>query len=114
MIYHVSVITGEVKYAGTDAKVYIQLQGSEGNSEIHRLHNPRAGKKEFDRGQIDHFQVINFMSHLKLNKCFDHLILLFKLLDVNVGKLKAVRIWHDNSGAAPGWMLDTVIYFLRF
>lgn len=56
MIHHISVITGNVRFGGTDAKVYIQLKGTKGLSEIHRLHNSKS-KKEFERGQIDHFYV---------------------------------------------------------
>lgn len=55
-MYHISVMTGNVRFGGTDAKVYIQFKGSTGLSEVHRLHNPRT-KQEFERGQIDHFHV---------------------------------------------------------
>jgi hypothetical protein len=57
MIYHISTITGEHKFAGTDAKVYIQLKGTEGSSEIHHLYNHKARKQQFERGQMDHFHV---------------------------------------------------------
>ena len=56
MVYHITVITGNVKFAGTDAHVFIELKGSRGKSNIHRLHNTKA-KKEFERGQMDHFHV---------------------------------------------------------
>jgi hypothetical protein len=58
MIYHISCITGNVRFAGTDAKVFIQLKGTTGVSEVHRLHNSKA-KKEFETGKIDHFHVNN-------------------------------------------------------
>jgi hypothetical protein len=60
MIYHISTITGDHKFAGTDAKVYIQLKGTEGNSEIHHLYNPKARKQQFERGQMDHFHVSKY------------------------------------------------------
>lgn len=50
-------MTGNIRFGGTDAKVYIQFKGDKALSEVHRLHNPGV-KKEFERGQIDHFHVI--------------------------------------------------------
>jgi hypothetical protein len=56
MVYHVTVITGNSKMAGTDANVFIEIAGEFGNTSIHRLHNPKA-RKEFERNQTDHFHV---------------------------------------------------------
>ncbi len=56
MIYHVTVITGSSKLAGTDAHVFIEIAGELGNTSIHRLYNPKA-KREFERNQTDHFHV---------------------------------------------------------
>lgn len=56
MIYHITVITGNLKFAGTDAKVYIQLKGANGVTDVHRLHNTKS-KNEFERGKMDHFHV---------------------------------------------------------
>ena len=30
-------------------------------------------------------------------------------MDIDVGKIDQIRIWHDNSGAGPGWFLDFVL-----
>lgn len=30
-------------------------------------------------------------------------------MDKNVGDLKLIKIWHDNSGSAPGWFLQAVL-----
>lgn len=57
MIYHVTVITGSSKLAGTDANVFIEIAGSNGNTNIHRLHNPKI-RKEFERNQTNHFHVM--------------------------------------------------------
>ena len=57
MIYHISVITGDIKFASTDASVYIQIKGADGQSEVHLLNNNNKAKKQFDRGQVDHFHV---------------------------------------------------------
>ncbi len=56
MIYHVTVITGSSKLAGTDANVFIEIAGQLGNTSVHRLYNPKA-KKEFERNQTNHFHV---------------------------------------------------------
>lgn len=86
MIYYITVITGEHKSASTDAKVYVQLRGSHGETQEHRLYNP-AHRNPFERGQMDHFHIF----------------------DNNIGKIKSIRIWHDNSGSSPSWLLDTVL-----
>lgn len=56
MVYHVTVITGNSKMAGTDANVFIEIAGEFGNTGIHRLHNPKV-RREFERNQTDHFHV---------------------------------------------------------
>lgn len=45
-----------MKLAGTDAKVYIEIHGKNGTTQIHRLHNSKA-RKEFQRDQMNHFHV---------------------------------------------------------
>ena len=30
-------------------------------------------------------------------------------MDIDVGKIEQTKIWHDNSGAGPGWFLDSVL-----
>ena len=59
-IYHVSVMTNsQLKLAGTDARVFIEINGTNGNTSVHRLHNPgKKAKKEFARGKTSHFHVI--------------------------------------------------------
>lgn len=56
MIYHVTVMTGSSKLAGTDANVFIEIAGQLGNTSVHRLYNPKA-RKEFERNQTNHFHV---------------------------------------------------------
>ena len=55
-IYYITVITGNMKLAGTDAKVYIEIHGKNGTTQVHRLHNSKA-RKEFQRDQMNHFHV---------------------------------------------------------
>lgn len=86
-IYHITVITGNVRMAGTDAQVFIEIIGDKGMTSIHRLNSSNKSKREFERNQTNHFH----------------------LFDVNVGQIKAIRIFHDNTGTAPGWFLDAVL-----
>ena len=56
--YHIAVFTSDVKFAGTDADVFIELQGRlEGNM----VSTPRlplnSAKNDFERGREDHFTV---------------------------------------------------------
>ena len=32
-----------------------------------------------------------------------------KIMDMDVGKVDQIKIWHDNSGVGPGWFLDSVV-----
>lgn len=55
MIYFVTVVTGNVRNGGTDANVFVEIEGSLGKTSPHRLNN---GKKNmFERGAQDNFNV---------------------------------------------------------
>lgn len=53
-MFAVTVQTGNVRYAGTDANVYIQITGSKGMTEKLQLDD---AKNNFEKGMIDEFQV---------------------------------------------------------
>jgi hypothetical protein len=78
--YTVTVRTGDVRGAGTDAAVFLTLYGTAGNSGALALEN---SKDNFERGQVDRFTV-----------------------EAAVGEVQYVRIGHDNSGVAPAWHLQ--------
>nr|CAB3263471.1 lipoxygenase homology domain-containing protein 1-like [Phallusia mammillata] len=82
--YVIHTFTGDVRRAGTDANVYVTLFGSNGDSGQKFLDN---NKNNFERGRKDSFTV----------EC------------PHLGKLKKIRIGHDNSGASAGWFLDKVV-----
>lgn len=74
--YVVNVKTSDRFGAGTDAKVFLQLFGDLGTSEVFSLHHSNNVNK-FERNQLDRFV----------------------LRDVPAaGKLQSIKIWHDNSG----------------
>ncbi|KAG2455192.1 PKDRE protein, partial [Polypterus senegalus] len=85
MIYLLTTYTGSRRGAGTSANVYIRLWGSDGESEHHVLnqHAPLT----FMRGDINTFLVT--AAH-------------------DLGELKLMDVWHDNSGPCPDWYLSRI------
>lgn len=69
---------------GTDANVFIQIFGEHGDSGEQKLSGARNC---FERGQRDEFGF----------ECVD------------LGKIRKIRVGHDNSGFGASWFLDKVI-----
>ncbi|WIA17082.1 hypothetical protein OEZ85_013981 [Tetradesmus obliquus] len=89
--YKVTVHTGDVRNAGTDARVYIDLQGSACRSGPQALSKPIPNSSSsssncFERGQADSFEVA----------CRE------------LGELFELVVWHDGSGMGSGWNLAYV------
>jgi hypothetical protein len=82
--YEITVVTGNIDSAGTDANVYIWLFGANGDSGERVL--DIAGIDNFNRGKTDEFT----------------------LAIKDLGDLREVRIRHDNVGEKPGWFLESV------
>ncbi|KAL1253398.1 hypothetical protein QQF64_018091 [Cirrhinus molitorella] len=80
------VKTGEKKNAGTDANVFTILYGTKDDTGIINLKASKNYKNKFELGLIDEFTIEA----------------------VDIGKLKRIRIGHDNAGISPGWFLDWV------
>ncbi|MFG2092255.1 PLAT/LH2 domain-containing protein [Streptomyces sp. NPDC048612] len=81
--YRVAVYTGGEEGGGTDANVYITIYGTRGSAGPIRLDN---SANNFETGKTDRFT-------LGLR---------------NLGRLKSIKIRHDNSGRKPGWYLNRV------
>ncbi|XP_062273857.1 lipoxygenase homology domain-containing protein 1 [Scomber scombrus] len=81
--YEITVVTGDVTFAGTNAKVFIQIYGDKGKTEIIRLES-RSNNFERDTTEI------------------------FKREAKDVGKIFKVRVGHNNSGVGSGWFLESV------
>ncbi|XP_061881566.1 lipoxygenase homology domain-containing protein 1-like isoform X1 [Entelurus aequoreus] len=81
--YEVSVTTGDEMFAGTNAKVFIQIYGEKGKTEVITLD---SRSNNFERNTTD----------------------IFKIEAKDVGKVFKVRIGHDGSGLGSGWFLETV------
>lgn len=69
--------TSDVTGAGTDAAVFIQLFGENGDSGEMRLSRSETNKKPFQNNCLDVFTFENIL---------------------NLGQLVKIRIWHDNAG----------------
>ncbi|XP_052597455.1 lipoxygenase homology domain-containing protein 1 isoform X3 [Peromyscus californicus insignis] len=86
--YEVEVWTGDVGGAGTTSRVYVQIYGEEGKTEVLFL---SSRSKVFDRASKDIFQTDTFTIYA-----------------IDLGALTKIRIRHDNTGNRPGWFLDRV------
>ena len=85
-IYLIGLRTRWLPRAGTTAKVFLILFGSEANSTVYYLRD--AHKPCFQTGDESWFLLTTEQS---------------------IGELQEVSIWHDNSGPSPDWRLDHVI-----
>ncbi|XP_057314445.1 uncharacterized protein LOC130655679 isoform X2 [Hydractinia symbiolongicarpus] len=81
--YTVKTFTGRKLGAGTDAKIYVEFIGERGSSDFRQLD---SRLEKYEAGSVDQQT--------------------FTLPDL--GKLKRMKILHDNSGSAPSWYLDKV------
>ncbi|XP_028639051.1 lipoxygenase homology domain-containing protein 1 isoform X2 [Grammomys surdaster] len=86
--YEIEIWTGDVGGAGTTSRVYVQIYGEEGKTEVLFL---SSRSKVFDRGSKDTFQTDTFTIYA-----------------IDLGPLTKIRIRHDNTGNRPGWFLDRV------
>ncbi|CAF0903962.1 unnamed protein product [Adineta steineri] len=82
--YEITVKTGKDFGGGTDANVFIIIYGESGRTVIHELDN--LGKNDFERNTTSEFTI----------------------MDLDVGKIDRIKIWHDNSGVGAAWLLDNV------
>ncbi|XP_006144481.1 lipoxygenase homology domain-containing protein 1 isoform X1 [Tupaia chinensis] len=85
--YRVTVCTGELEGAGTDANVYLCLFGDVGDTGERLLYNCRNNTDLFEKGNADEFTIES----------------------VTMRKVRRVRIRHDGKGAGSGWYLDRVL-----
>ncbi|XP_053517918.1 polycystin family receptor for egg jelly [Artibeus jamaicensis] len=83
--YLVTIFTGSRCGSGTRADVFVQLQGTEGASDVHCLSHPHC--KALYRGSINTF-LLTTRSDL--------------------GAIRAIRVWHNNEGKAPSWYLSRI------
>ena len=87
--YEVVIVTGDKDGCDTDANVFITLFGREGHTG--RLPLTNRKRPIFRKAQTDRFV----------------------LRARNVGRLKKIRIEHDNSGYSPDWFVERIVVFNR-
>ena len=87
-VYDISIQTGIWKGFGTTANVAVVITGDQGRSGVISLTDPLARRKYFTRGSVNNFTLT---------------------LPSSLGKLTAIRIWHDNTGSNPAWFLQQVV-----
>ncbi|XP_058412554.1 lipoxygenase homology domain-containing protein 1 isoform X2 [Diceros bicornis minor] len=85
--YRVTVCTGELEGAGTDANVYLCLFGDVGDTGERLLYNCRNNTDLFEKGNADEFTIES----------------------VTMRKVRRVRIRHDGKGVGSGWFLERVL-----
>lgn len=86
-MYKITVITSELKDAGTEADVYIKIFGKHSQTEKILLEKSTNNRLKFKSDQTD----------------------VFKVNDIDVGKIKKILIGHNNRGKNPSWHLKEVI-----
>jgi len=81
--YEVVVKTGNLRGSGTDANVFLNIQGKTLSSGKRKLDNMW---NNFEAGQTDKFSIES----------------------IDVGKIRSITIGHDNSGIGPDWYLEYI------
>ncbi|KAL2100047.1 hypothetical protein ACEWY4_004441 [Coilia grayii] len=77
------IYTSDIKGAGTDAQIYIQVYGEKGKSDVFPM---ISQSDSFESGYIDKFMVEM----------------------VDVGPVRKLRIWHEKRNPFSGWHLHRV------
>ncbi|XP_071821799.1 uncharacterized protein [Apostichopus japonicus] len=84
--YHITVMTGMRRGAGTSSTVTVTLYGTHGSCHPHVLTAPH--RPVLERGGTDSFMIAT---------------------DGSLGELTALRVWHDNSGSHPDWYVSRIV-----
>ncbi|XP_061674583.1 lipoxygenase homology domain-containing protein 1-like [Syngnathoides biaculeatus] len=79
--YEITVVTADETFAGTKAKVFVQIYGDKGKTEVIKL---ESRSRNFERSSTD----------------------VFKVEAKDVGKVFKIRIGHDGSGIGSGRFLE--------
>lgn len=62
MNYEITVVTGDVSFAGTNANVFIQIYGDKGKTEVVNL---ASRSNNYERATTEIFKVIIVIFHVK-------------------------------------------------
>eukprot|EP00794_Sanderia_malayensis_P016965 gene16965-18674_t len=84
--YKISIRTGDVRGAGTDANAYLKIFGGDGDTGQLALKQSDNTKNKFERARID----------------------LFTIEAMDIGEIEKCIIGHDGKGVGAGWFIDSV------
>ncbi|CAF1197861.1 unnamed protein product [Rotaria sordida] len=86
LTYIVHVFTGDKYGAGTDANVFLTIYGKSEDTGERELRQSKKNREKFERNQED----------------------IFEIKAASLGKLKQIKIRHDDSNIGSAWYLDRV------
>lgn len=113
--YKVSVTTGDVYGAGTDANVFLTIYGDQGDTGERKLRKSETNSNKFERGSVrtrppplpflsrKNPSIKTFVFSVQVDK--------FTIEAVDLGQVFKLRIRHDNSMMHADWYLDQVEVF---
>ena len=84
--YKVTIFTGDPKDGGTDARVYLNIFGSNGSYYLSDVNDP-DDSDDFEAGDVNRLIIAS---------------------SKDLGDLKQITIGHNNAKKGPGWYLDGV------
>ncbi|XP_012940880.1 lipoxygenase homology domain-containing protein 1 [Aplysia californica] len=84
--YVVRIFTGDIRWAGTDANVFVNIYGEKGDTGERQMKDSETNSNKFERAQED----------------------VFRIKAIDLGKLTKLNIRHDNKGGGADWFLDRV------
>uniref|UniRef100_A0A8C7GXC0 Lipoxygenase homology PLAT domains 1 n=1 Tax=Oncorhynchus kisutch TaxID=8019 RepID=A0A8C7GXC0_ONCKI len=86
--YEITVVTGDVSFAGTNANVFIQIYGGKGKTEVVNL---ASRSNNYERATTEIFKED-----------------VFTITAIELGPLRKLRIRQDNAASYSSWYLDRV------
>uniref|UniRef100_A0A8C8JME5 PLAT domain-containing protein n=1 Tax=Oncorhynchus tshawytscha TaxID=74940 RepID=A0A8C8JME5_ONCTS len=86
--YEITVVTGDVNFAGTNANVFIQIYGGKGKTEVVNL---ASRSNNYERATTEIFKED-----------------VFTITAIELGPLRKLRIRQDNAASYSSWYLDRV------
>ncbi|CAF4073398.1 unnamed protein product, partial [Rotaria sordida] len=86
LTYVTHVFTGDKSGAGTDANVFLTIYGASEDTGERELRQSKTNRNKFERNQED----------------------VFEIKAAALGKLKKIKIRHDDSNIGSAWYLDRV------
>lgn len=110
--YKVSVRTGDMYGAGTDASVFLSIYGDLGDTGERKLAKSENNKNKFERGQVpEEGSTVTIGSSMDQT---ESLLLCKSQVDkftieaVDLGQVFKLHVRHDNSLMGADWYLDQV------